>query len=142
MDMSAEQIVADWIAYGRYATHADAPEQVQADGMSMLELPEDDPELTWDVIRRVISQYSENDLFAVEKTEAQRVVGRVAAGPLEDLLGYHGGSFIDRVEAEARSDRRMAWALGGVWQLMMPDDLWGRVESIADRSYWVRASEG
>ena len=57
--------------------------------------------------------------------------GVLAAGPLEDFLGIYGPDYIDRVEAEARRDRRLAWALGEVWGWTMTDDVWARVQRAA-----------
>ena len=132
MRVSAEDIGDDWIAYARFPSPTDnAPEQVQADAMSMFELSQDQPEMAWDVIRYVVGQYSDEDLFAREETEAKRVIGLVAAGPLEDLLGFHGADFIDRIEAEALRDQRMAWALGGMYQFLMSDEVWARTRKVA-----------
>lgn len=79
----------------------------------------------------VVREYSEADLFAIEETEAQRVLGLVSAGPLEDLLGHHGEAFIDRIEVEAQRDRRVAWLLGGMYQFLMSDEVWGRTRQLA-----------
>jgi hypothetical protein len=45
----------------------------------------------------------------------------VAAGPLEDLLRYHGERFIDRVESLAKSEPWFVECLRGVWASMTPD---------------------
>ena len=100
--------------------------------------PEDEPNLTWDTALLVVRSYNETDFFAEHKTEAQKVCGQLAAGPIEDLLSFHGERFIDKFEDEARQDRRMAWVLGGVWQFKMTDDIWNRVQRAADHSYWKR----
>jgi hypothetical protein len=60
------------------------------------EAAENDPELAWSVISRVLADSPTHDL--VEAT---------AAGPLEGLLREHGAAFIDRVEAAALSNE--AW---------------------------------
>ena len=60
----------------------------------------------------------------------------LSAGPLEDLLAYHGHLIIDRVEAEARRKPLFAKLLGGVWQNIMPDDIWTRVQAVWDRRGW------
>lgn len=62
--------------------------------------------------------------------------GVLAAGPLEDLLSQHGPNFIDRVEAEARSNPKFAFLLGGVWRLGMTDDVWARVQQAWIRKGW------
>jgi hypothetical protein len=132
MAKSAEQIVSDWVAYARYHSPAEeAPEQVQADAMDLGWLVEDEPEKAWEAIRQVIARYPEADLMAPERTEAQRVVGLLAAGPLEDFLALHGPDYIERVEDEAKRDPRMVWALGGAWKFTMTDDVWARVQRAA-----------
>ena len=102
------------------------------------DFPESEPDLTWDTTLLVVRSYNEADFFAKHKTEAQKVCGQLAAGPIEDLLSFHGERFIEKLEDEARQDRRMAWMLGGVWQDQMPDEIWNRVQGAADRSYWKR----
>jgi hypothetical protein len=84
-----------------------------------------------------VQSYPEDDLFSKRNPEARRVVGNLAAGPLEELLDRHGSLFIEAIEKEARSDRRMAWTLGGVWQSSMGNDIWARVQRAAgDNPYW------
>ena len=130
MEPFVQRIATDFIAYARYDA-GEAPEQVGADAMAMFELPQEKPELVWEVIRYIMGQYSDDDLFSSDDSEAKKVIGLVAAGPLEDLLGYHGPNFIERVEEEARGDRRMAWALGGMYQFLMSDEIWSRTRLLA-----------
>ena len=137
MEHDAEQVASDWVIFARYDANK-APDLVFANGWVLYDLVGENPHLAWDVIKRVISRYSERDYFSDSKTEAQKVVGNLAAGPLEDLLSAHGPVFIEAAEAEARSDRRMAWTLGGVWQLGMSNEIWARVQQAADHSYWSR----
>lgn len=60
----------------------------------------------------------------------------LAAGPLEDLLSYHGPAFIERVEQEAAKNPAFASLLGGVWQFEMTDEIWARVQAVWDRRGW------
>jgi len=55
---------------------------------------------------------------------------------IEDLLSMHGDKFIDRIEAEARTDPSFAKLLGGVWKSQMSDQLWERVQAVWDRRGW------
>jgi len=126
---TAEQVASDWIAYARHSPNR-APEDVFVRGWTLYELVDDDPALAWEAIKAVVSRYIDDDLFS-GRSEAQRVVGNMAAGPLEDLLDKHGPQFIEIVEAEARHDRRMVWTLGCVWQSSMPDEIWARVQRAA-----------
>ena len=43
------------------------------------------------------------------------LVNWVAAGPLEDMLSFHGATVIDRVLRQAERDGRLRVALQGVW---------------------------
>jgi hypothetical protein len=55
----------------------------------------------------------------------------LAAGPLEEVLSYHGAAVIDRVEEEARRSSDFCHLLGGVWKNQMPDEIWQRVLKVA-----------
>ena len=87
--------------------------------------------MAWEAIKLTVKAYSVADLFTDAETEARGVISNIAAGPLEELLSHHGPVFIEKVETEARIDRRMFWALGCVWQNSMADDIWQRVRRAA-----------
>jgi hypothetical protein len=59
-----------------------------------------------------------------------RVLQSIAAGPLEGFLGRFDAEAIDRVEAEAASNRRFRRVLSGVWKHGMTDPVWSRVRAI------------
>ena len=132
------ELAADWIASQKDGADEDWSGHLAQ--FLLIDFPQVEPELTWESIRLVMQAYQEADFYAEEETEAQTVCGVLAAGPLENLLSFHGGSFIERVEEEARCDRRMAWLLGGVYQFEMTEDIWHRVRLAADDSYWTRKS--
>lgn len=129
------ELAADWIASRRGESDGMAGHLAQ---FLLFDFPQEEPDLTWDTIQLVVSSYSEEDLYAETKTEAQTVCGVLAAGPVEDLLSHHGHRFIEKFEDEARRDRRMAWTLGGTWQSTMADEIWNRVQLAADHTYWER----
>jgi len=54
-----------------------------------------------------------------------------AAGEIEDFIMAHAPAFIDRIEAEARSNGRFKEALAGVWIMRLQPDLFDRVEKAA-----------
>ncbi len=54
----------------------------------------------------------------------------VAAGPIEDLLAYHGPAVIDTVEHIAREDTRFRRALTGVWRSDIQEEVWNRMRVI------------
>ena len=80
-------------------------------------LAHDDPETLWLLIQRVL-----------QLTEKPDVLGILAAGPLEDLINFHGAAFIERIERKAASDAAFRELLWGVWRSSTPD-IWARVEA-------------
>ena len=85
----------------------------------------EDPETLWLFI-----------LAVHRKDQSPPVQELLSAGEVEDLLGRYGDRFIDRVEAEARTDPSFARLLGGVWQGRMSDQLWARLQTVWDRRGW------
>ncbi len=63
---------------------------------------EDDPERAWGITKELLYRAPDSAL------------GYIAAGPLEDLISFHGSAFIDRLEAHARDNSRLATALEAV----------------------------
>ena len=74
-------------------------------------------------------------LAVLAKEPSQKVLGRLSAGPLEDLIAYKGSDFIERIELLARRDPAFRYLLGGVWQNEAPPDIWKRVESARGNSW-------
>ena len=115
-----ERLIGAWIALYRAAEGShEHQEHVWAHG-AISDLVEERPEEAWPLILEIL-----------RREERESVLAALAAGPLEELLSYHGPAFIERVEAESRRDRRFRWLLGGVWQLLMSDDIWARVKAAA-----------
>ena len=71
-----------------------------------------------------------------ELDPSHRTVEEFAAGPVEDILAYQGVFVIDRIEQKARKDPSFAFVLGGVWQNIMPDNIWERIQSCQERRGW------
>jgi len=88
------------------------------------DLPENDPDEAWEFINAVLARHPSDKVIAV-----------LAAGPLEDLLVYHGDAFIERVEERAREDDAFNNLLGGVWRNSMKLRIWRRVEK-ARKNVW------
>jgi|ERR1700761_4526539 hypothetical protein len=115
---SLNELVQAWLAY-----HQD-----DGDGqdnpnfwttISVYELSHDHPEWAWKFILATLDgliHAPNNKAFAI-----------LAAGALEDLLAYHGPTYIDEVETEARRSPDFRRLLGGVWQNSMSDEIWQRV---------------
>ena len=130
MKGTSEQIASDWIAYTQLDP-SKAPDDVSERGWVIYNAAYDQPVLAWEAIKAVVSRYSEGELFTEHETEAKRILANTAAGPFESLLAEHGTDFIERVEVEARQDRRMMWTVGCVWQNSMSEDVWTRVQRAA-----------
>ena len=75
-------------------------------------------------------------LLILEKNHSSHILEVLSAGPLEDLLAYHGEQIIESIETEAKKNKLFAGLLGGVWQNTMPDHIWERVKKVWDRSDW------
>ena len=75
------------------------------------------------------------ELIPPEDDDPDNLLGNLAAGPLEDLLAYHGSEMIDEVELLARRNPDFSYLLGGVWQNLMSDDVWKRVQAAASRRW-------
>jgi hypothetical protein len=75
-----------------------------------------DPELAWELMLQVIAS-----------TDKPEVLGMVAAGPLEDLVNYHGPQFIERIERQAAADQTFRECLSGIYPSSTPE-VWQRIE--------------
>lgn len=92
--------------------------------IKLSDLCDNEPEVCWKVIH-LIRQLDGSDT----------ILANLAAGPLENLLVYHGSDFIDRIEALAAHDQQFKKLLGAVWQRDMPDAIWKRVKAVAAPSW-------
>jgi hypothetical protein len=72
---------------------------------------------------------------AMQLTDDQRVLGRLAAGSLEDFLGVHGKSYLEVFHMLALEHRRLREVLDGVWQGAMSKDVWHRIETLKQKSF-------
>jgi hypothetical protein len=105
-----------------YIQAAQSPEKIDVDHPlwwaieKFFDIEADQPEIVWAAI-----------LSIIDKTSNDRVIGNLAAGPLEELIGNHGPAWIDRIENEARRNPKFRHLLGGVWQSSTPE-IWARVE--------------
>jgi hypothetical protein len=115
MTDEVRQIIADYLAHCRTGQPQYEDAAMRITGMTF----GSKPEVQWDVILEAVRQASDDaDL------------GHIAAGPIEGLLGWHGPTWIERVEAEARRDPKFARAVTGVWKYMMTDEVWERIKAV------------
>ena len=90
-------------------------------------------ELLFDRVRDAPEAARELVLDLIENAPDDQALGWVAAGPLEDLLCKWGPTFIDRVEALARSNNRFKKCLTGVWGWnRMEPDIYSRMRRSID----------
>lgn len=61
-----------------------------------------DPELAWTITKKLLTRAPDSAL------------GYIAAGPIEDLISFHGIEFIDRLEEYASRNPRLVKALEAV----------------------------
>jgi len=88
------------------------------------------------------SDYGFSIVEAIHEADAnQYQLNEFSAGPLENLLAYQGYKVIERIEKKAKSDKKFAGLLGGVWQNQMQDDIWERVKKVRDTSIWADARD-
>ena len=80
------------------------------------ELEHEHPEDCWAAILAVLG-----------RKPSEKVLGILAAGPLEDLIHMHGERFIDRIETEAMRNPAFRALLRGVWKSSTLE-IWARVE--------------
>ncbi|MGB6372257.1 MAG: DUF6869 domain-containing protein [Methylocella sp.] len=88
------------------------------------ELVRNDPETAWHFLQK---------MWKLDTTD--QMLANIAAGPLEDLLRYHGERLIDRIEEMTQSDPVFKKMLGAVWRNTIPDDVWNRVKAVAGPSF-------
>ena len=116
------RIAIDWIRY----TVAERNSQEQFDtawaSTKQIDLVLDEQfEYLWRLIEMI---------FSLDRSFA--VLRLLSAGPIEDLLQNRGETFISLVEEKAKGDPIFAIALSGVWRGKMSDEVWGRLQSVAD----------
>jgi hypothetical protein len=114
-EASFRNLVDAWIAAVDASTDSDDPKYWAVNEVISWDIRQN-PETMW----RFILAVCKRDL-------SMQTTGRVAAGPIEDLLSQAGELYIGRVEFLARRDPKFRKVLGGVWQLSMSDEVWGRL---------------
>ena len=117
--------MAAWIRYQHiYGSKTEEVDELEWAMIELWDLCREAPESAWSAILEIIS-----------KDHSDQILSDVAAGPMEDLLAYHGALVIDRVESCARSNPSFERMLGNVWKNAISDDVWNRVKAIAPSSW-------
>jgi Family of unknown function (DUF6869) len=98
-------LISEWL---RYAESGKADGSWAYDALAVL--IDKDPALAWAIILELVHRASPGDAFDL-----------VAAGPLEDLVAWHGREVIDLIEIGVGDDEPLRRALSGLW--IGPDTL-------------------
>jgi hypothetical protein len=122
------RVIEEWIVWATWQNDPENQGEVNAELIGF-------DEFDW-VVRQHPEHAWECILATVADPRAKPYLGTLAAGPIEDLLGLHGDTFIDRVEQEARRSPLFAWTLGGVWKCQMTDEIWARIQQVWNRRGW------
>jgi hypothetical protein len=81
-----------------------------------------DPEGTWTLL-----------LEMLRRADGDYMIASIAAGPLENFIVRHGWPFLDRIEAEARTNAKFRRALVGVWgENRMSEELVRRLRALVE----------
>ena len=83
----------------------------------MVALVKDHPDLAFAAVQATLDRCTTPDQVA-----------NLAAGPMEDLIRFHGAALID-VITTAAAEPRFRYLLSGVWQGDTPALLWARIEA-------------
>ncbi|RBP47004.1 hypothetical protein DFR28_1157 [Arenicella xantha] len=108
------------MAYAEGVEHDPSNEAIQ----EFIDVTYDEPEISWKAILEIMS-----------RGPNERVIGALSAGPLEDIIHYHGDAFIERIEEQARNDPSFRHLLGGVWR-GGSIEIWNRVIKARNYKSW------
>jgi hypothetical protein len=107
--MDKEQLIETYFRYFEDRQQEDRWAWVEVD-----EVIRRDPTTGWELTCRLINH-----------SESDGALAFIAAGPLEDLLNFHGDSVIALIEQECVSNARLRLALSAVW-LDRGSPIWDR----------------
>lgn len=66
--------------------------------------------------------------LVIELDHSEKIVANLGAGPLEDLLVYHGDSCINKVVQKINEDENWKRVAQNVWQNAMSDRVWQQLQ--------------
>ena len=101
-----ESLVNAWVAATKAGPESFVHEKNWWAIEKFMELPNEDPELLWQLILKVVEKATDGD---------ESLLSNLAAGPLEDLMCSYGEEIIGRVENEAKLNPRFKFCTKGVW---------------------------
>ena len=122
IELDDESFAREWIACTTMERHEREHRGRDCATDQMYKWVRRDPERAWRIIHAIRAQGGTDEVLA-----------NLAAGPLEDLMVYHGPAFIERVETLSRQDAQFRKLLGAVWRNDMTDDVWRRLSAATYR---------
>ena len=105
------QLVDDYLAHASECFRDGDRDRYFAAWEQVYSMVHEQPDEAWTLILELIDRASDELTLAY-----------IAAGPLEDLINWHGPASIDRIEARALADPKFRRALRGVWPREGPDN--------------------
>lgn len=123
---SPSEIAAEWIEKW---SASNVPAVGAEMGASVLdwELPREQPDLCLAAILEVLNR--------IDASAPNRLLGVLAAGPLEDLLEHQGATVLEQVNLLARRDPRFRLLLNGVWDSGISPEILARLAQYRDRRW-------
>ena len=115
------RMIDEWISWAAWLganPRAKGENPFDAASSEFCSLTENEPDRAWEVIFAIL-----------DEPRAAPYLDVLAAGPLEDLLSFHGEAFIERVERAAIFNPRFATLLSGTGQFKMSEAIWSRVQA-------------
>jgi hypothetical protein len=122
--MSIEELATTWRAL-QHVGIRDRTEGTWAAMRYFDHLPHEAPERAYALALEVLR--TETDLSVLMQLNDKFMLA---------LVGTHGESLIDRIEAEATSNERLRWLLGGVHNWADSEGVRARLKAIADVAAW------
>jgi hypothetical protein len=127
--MLVEELASTWCAL-QHVGLRDRTEGTWTATLYFDRLPFDNPERAFAVVRAVLA-------FETDRSVLMQLNDRL----MLSLINAHGADLADRIEAEARTDTRFAWLLGGAYRWTDDKALKERLGKVADADGWRAADE-
>jgi hypothetical protein len=126
--MSPDEFERNRNALVRYFTESTTSNEVDDAFLDLVVThSREDPESAWELI-----------LATIRDTAPGTDLGKLGAGPLENLLAAHGAQFIERIERELLTNLRFRDVLAHVWKSNTEQAVWQRLHDfvLGHRDEW------
>jgi len=87
-------------------------------------------EQTYNLVRKDPDEAWKLILIIWSFDQSQLTRQGLCAGPIEELLCYHGEYILPHIEKQAKADPSFAKLLGGLWQNTISDAIWNRLQDV------------